>query len=270
MCGCGCTWRGHICTLPDPSKWFGVRCLWGGVAWLTCMQNVGALRMLGECSTRCHLEMWSLEARWYWDMWNMGKGRRRWNYIDKYSSTVCSQTLLLLWGCQTHVLAWLHLKRAGVFITIALKVVWRWTLILALAAHWALPTTMGPYYKQCRSTICFFFSWLPNCPTKMSLRMTIHILLLLRHILCPIYYTCFGHVMETRRCNFLQKRSMMHRDKIWVLLYACFGCVIDTGRHNNDAQTQNLGPFVHILGMQWTLGGIRLEGLQLGTSISWK
>jgi pentatricopeptide repeat protein len=30
-----------------------------GVAW-SCMQNVGALRMLGECSTRCHLEMWPL------------------------------------------------------------------------------------------------------------------------------------------------------------------------------------------------------------------
>jgi pentatricopeptide repeat protein len=27
------------------------------VAWWTCMQNVGAWRMLGECSTRCHLEM---------------------------------------------------------------------------------------------------------------------------------------------------------------------------------------------------------------------
>jgi pentatricopeptide repeat protein len=24
------------------------------VAWLTCMQNVGAWRMLGECSIRCH------------------------------------------------------------------------------------------------------------------------------------------------------------------------------------------------------------------------
>jgi hypothetical protein len=24
------------------------------------MQNVEALRTLGECSTRCHLEMWSL------------------------------------------------------------------------------------------------------------------------------------------------------------------------------------------------------------------
>jgi pentatricopeptide repeat protein len=31
--------------------------LWG-VACLTCMQNVGTLRMLGECSIRCHLEMY--------------------------------------------------------------------------------------------------------------------------------------------------------------------------------------------------------------------
>jgi hypothetical protein len=37
-------------------------------AWWTCMQNVGALKMLGECSTRCHLEMWSLVMLWYWDM----------------------------------------------------------------------------------------------------------------------------------------------------------------------------------------------------------
>jgi hypothetical protein len=27
-----------------------------GVAWLACMQNVGTLMILGECSTRCHLE----------------------------------------------------------------------------------------------------------------------------------------------------------------------------------------------------------------------
>jgi hypothetical protein len=33
--------------------------LWG-VVWWTCMQTVGALRMLGKCSTRCHLDMWSL------------------------------------------------------------------------------------------------------------------------------------------------------------------------------------------------------------------
>jgi hypothetical protein len=30
--------------------------LWG-VAWLICMQNVGASRMLGDCLIRCHLEM---------------------------------------------------------------------------------------------------------------------------------------------------------------------------------------------------------------------
>ncbi len=29
-----------------------------GVAWLTCMRSVGAWRMLGVCSTSCHLKMW--------------------------------------------------------------------------------------------------------------------------------------------------------------------------------------------------------------------
>jgi hypothetical protein len=33
--------------------------LFVGIACLTCMQNVGAWRMHGECSTRCPLEMWS-------------------------------------------------------------------------------------------------------------------------------------------------------------------------------------------------------------------
>jgi hypothetical protein len=33
--------------------------LWS-VALLTCTQNVGALKMLGESLTRCHLEMWLL------------------------------------------------------------------------------------------------------------------------------------------------------------------------------------------------------------------
>ncbi len=34
--------------------------MWG-IAQLICMQNVGALRMLGQCSTRCHPEVWSLK-----------------------------------------------------------------------------------------------------------------------------------------------------------------------------------------------------------------
>ncbi len=40
----------------------GIRMSLWGVLWLTCMQNVGAWRMLGECS-KCHLdhlEMWPL------------------------------------------------------------------------------------------------------------------------------------------------------------------------------------------------------------------
>ncbi len=34
--------------------------LWG-VAWLTCMQNVAAWRMVRGCSTICNHMMWSLE-----------------------------------------------------------------------------------------------------------------------------------------------------------------------------------------------------------------
>ncbi len=97
--------------------------LWG-VAWLTCMQNVGPLRMFGECSTGFHLEMWSLGTPWYWDMWNAGKGRRHLNYFDKCNRAVCCQTLVLIWGYWMHVPAWFYLKRPGVFITRSFKVVW--------------------------------------------------------------------------------------------------------------------------------------------------
>jgi hypothetical protein len=37
--------------------------LWG-LAWLTGVQNVGASRMLGECSTSCSLKMWSVGMPW--------------------------------------------------------------------------------------------------------------------------------------------------------------------------------------------------------------
>ncbi len=93
--------------------------LWG-VAWWTCIQNVGALRMLRECCTRCHLEMWSLGLPWYWDMCNVGNGWRHWNYFDKCNSRVCDQTLSLLWGCWMYVPA-LQLKRAGVFFNKSLN-----------------------------------------------------------------------------------------------------------------------------------------------------
>ncbi len=67
--------------------------LWG-VAWLTFMQNVGALRMLGECSTRCHLEMWSFGMPWYWDVWNVGKGRRHLNCFNKCNRKICDVGVL--------------------------------------------------------------------------------------------------------------------------------------------------------------------------------
>jgi hypothetical protein len=39
-----------------------------GSSWWTYMPNAAAQRMLAECSTRCHLEMWSLGPPSYWDM----------------------------------------------------------------------------------------------------------------------------------------------------------------------------------------------------------
>jgi hypothetical protein len=36
------------------------------------MQNVGTLRILGECLTRCHLEMWSLGLSYLKDVPCMG------------------------------------------------------------------------------------------------------------------------------------------------------------------------------------------------------
>ncbi len=94
--------------------------LWG-VAWLICMPNVDTWRMLWECSTRCHLEMWSRGLHWYQGMWSMDKGRRHSNYFDKCSRKVCSQILSHLWWYWMHVLV--YLKRAGVFMSRSFEVV---------------------------------------------------------------------------------------------------------------------------------------------------
>ncbi len=72
--------------------------LWG-VASLVCMPNVTTWNMLGEHSPRCHHTMWSVGLPWCWDMWNVGKGGRHWNYLDKCSRKLCSQTVVLLWVC---------------------------------------------------------------------------------------------------------------------------------------------------------------------------
>ncbi len=71
----------HVSGMVTPEE---VRCVYEQIneSWLdsdvfvrigltfTCMQNVGALRILGECSIRCHLQTWPLGVSWYWDMWS--------------------------------------------------------------------------------------------------------------------------------------------------------------------------------------------------------
>jgi hypothetical protein len=47
-----------------------------GIAWSTCMQNVEAWRMFGECSTRCHHVMWSLGMPYLEDAPCMGLLRK--------------------------------------------------------------------------------------------------------------------------------------------------------------------------------------------------
>jgi hypothetical protein len=59
------------------------------IAWLACLQNVPALRMLRECSTRCHLELQSARLPWNWDMWNVSKSARHRNYFNKCNRRLC-------------------------------------------------------------------------------------------------------------------------------------------------------------------------------------
>jgi len=82
----------------------GQMSLWG-IAWLTYMQNVGALRMLGESSTRCHLEMWSLRMPYLEDMPYMGTVGKLFNILNRCVKKVYSQMISLLFVfCQLVVM----------------------------------------------------------------------------------------------------------------------------------------------------------------------
>jgi hypothetical protein len=65
--------------------------------------------MLGDCLTRCHLEMWWLGMLSDGDMWNVGKGKTHWNYFDKCNRKACRKILCYLFSkCDSHVIA--HMK----------------------------------------------------------------------------------------------------------------------------------------------------------------
>jgi hypothetical protein len=61
----------------------------------TCMQNVRALRMLGECSTRCHLKTWSLGLPYSEDVPCMGLARKLSNILNGCVKKVYNQTISL-------------------------------------------------------------------------------------------------------------------------------------------------------------------------------
>jgi hypothetical protein len=69
--------------------------LWG-IAWCTCMQNVGTWKMLGECSTRCHFETWSLDTPYLEDVPCMGMVRKLLNILNICVKKVYSQLIPLL------------------------------------------------------------------------------------------------------------------------------------------------------------------------------
>ncbi len=60
------------------------------------MQSVGAWRMLGVCSTRCHLEMWSLGLPYLEDVPSMGMVRKFLNFLNRCVEKVYNQMISLL------------------------------------------------------------------------------------------------------------------------------------------------------------------------------
>jgi len=66
------------------------------IAWWTCMQNVGVLRMLGECLTRCHLKMWSLGLPYLEDVPCMGMVGKDLNILNRCVKKVHNQMISIL------------------------------------------------------------------------------------------------------------------------------------------------------------------------------
>ncbi len=61
--------------------------LWG-VAFLTCIPNVGAWKKLGGCLTRCHPIVWSLETPCLEDSPCMGTTRKLFNVLNRCEEDV--------------------------------------------------------------------------------------------------------------------------------------------------------------------------------------
>jgi pentatricopeptide repeat protein len=62
------------------------------------MQSVGAFRILGECSTRCHLKMWPLGMPYLEDVPSMGMLRKLLNIRNRQVEKVYSQIEKLLFA----------------------------------------------------------------------------------------------------------------------------------------------------------------------------
>jgi hypothetical protein len=74
---------------------------------------------------------------------------------------------------------------------------------------------MGPYCRQYKSTVCFFFPWLPNCSTK---------------IICVLLYmlwVCNGHqeAYYVSQCNMAPSVHYSHNAWIAGPEFLCLGII---------------------------------------------